>query len=97
MNTFKNIGLIVGNQTGNTFQLSPISRMKGYTLKKVLITGDTPAATTGRQYPQAEIVQDKNSLMLDKNLDLIVITTPVNECIDLLGEVMRTGKAVRIM
>lgn len=97
MDTFKNIGLIVGSQTGNAFQVSPLSKMKGYKLRKVLVAGGASTDQTQKRFPHAEIVYDKASLVQDSQLDLIVIDAPVKECLDLVGDVLRTGKAVRII
>ena len=97
MKTFKNIGLIVGGNSEKKFRLAPVSKMKGYSLKKVLV-GETVYENGVRaNYPEAEIVRDKCSFIQDASLDLIVFTAPIRKYAQLLGEVLRSGKPVRVV
>ena len=98
MKTFKNIGLIVcGDSSTKTFNLSSVSRSEGYTLKKVYTKESISEDLAQLIYPQAEIVTDKHALLQDASLDLIVVSAPVNSSADLVSEVLRSGKPVRVV
>ena len=97
MKTFKNIGLVVGSNSEKKFKLGLASRMKGYTLKKVLIGENVFENGIRANYPEAEIVRDKCSMIQDTSLDLIVFTSPIRKSAQLMGEVLRSGKPVRLV
>lgn len=97
MHTNKNIGLILCGDSDKVFELSPSGSLHGYTLKKVLVTGTVSPGLVSQQYPEAEIVQDKHAILNDAILDLIVVAVPVSHYSDLVEEIVRTGKAVRIV
>lgn len=48
------------------------------------------------QYPQAEIVSDKQEIMADEDISLVFVSAQGTEQ-DLLGEVVRSGKHVRVI
>lgn len=96
MKTFKYIGLIVGGNT-EKIRLGPGTGLYGYTFKKVLIGEDASENVVKMNYPEAEIVRDKHSLMHDATLDLIVVASPVNKHSALIGEVLKSGKSVRVI
>ncbi len=50
-----------------------------------------------RHYPQSEIVQDKRAIMEDSTIDLIVISGAAKDDLDLVAEVLQTGKHVRLV
>lgn len=97
MKTLKNIGLIVCGNSDKPFRLGTASRKKGYTLKKVLVGENVYENAVRVNYPEAEIVRDKSSIMQDATLDLVVFVSPVKKYLGLLGEVLRSGKPVRVV
>lgn len=97
MDTFKNIGLIECGEPLSQFQLQETSTKKGYTLKKVLVRDNASLRTASRHYPQAEIVQDMNSIIHDNSIDLVVLTTPNAADLELIPEVIKSGKHIRII
>lgn len=97
MKTFKNIGLVVGGNSEKKFKLAPVSIMKGYNLKKVLVGENVSENDVRVNYPDAEIVTDKCSMIQDQNLDLIIFTAPIKKYAKLIGEFLRSGKPVRLV
>jgi hypothetical protein len=97
MKTLKNIGLVICSNSGKIFSLASLSSMMGYTLKKVLIESGASENSFRKNYPDVEIVKDKNSFMQDSSLDLIVVAAPANKYTGLIGEVLKSGKPVRVV
>jgi hypothetical protein len=97
MSTFKNIGLIVCGNSEKIFKLEPASRKNGYTLKKVLVGEDAYENSVRMNYPDAEIVRDKSSIIHDATLDLVIFVSPIKKYFGLLGEILRSGKSVRVV
>ncbi len=97
MKTFKNIGLFEFATPEKRFRLASVNGLNGYKLKKVLLPFGQPEGSAGKQYPQAEIVQDKQSILQDEGIDLVIVSAPAKEDLPLVGEVLRAGKNVRIM
>ena len=97
MNDLKNIGLIVCGNSDKVFTLAPASRRKGYYLKKVLVGENVHEDAVRVNYPEAEIVRDKSSLIEDTTLDLIIFSSPVKKYLNLLGDVLKSGKPVRLV
>ena len=69
---------------------------KGFHLKKVMIHHTSPAIAR-MHYPQAEVVQDKAAIINDATIELIVISGAAKQDMDLVAEVLQTGKHVRIV
>ena len=97
MNSFKNIGLVVSGNSQKIFRLAPVSRKNGYTLKKVLVGENVYENSVRVNYPEAEIVRDKTSIIQDSTLDLVIFVSPIRKYLNLVGEVLRSGKPVRVV
>lgn len=97
MSTFKNIGLIMCGGSPKFPQLSLVSSEQGYQVKKVLRDERISEKIIKTNYPEAEIVTDKNSIIQDENISVVVLDAPVNSCSDLLAEILQSGKQVRVV
>jgi hypothetical protein len=97
MNAFKNIGLVVFGNSQKKFRLAPVSRKNGYRLKKVLVGENVYENSVRASYPEAEIVRDKTSIIQDTTLDLVIFVSPIKKYMNLVGEVLRSGKPVRVV
>lgn len=96
METITNVGLIECKTPGEAFQTDSLGNRHGFHLKKVMAKNNSPELTR-LQYPQSEIVQDKRAIMEDSTIDLIVISGAAKSDLDLVAEVLQTGKHVRIV
>lgn len=97
MKKFKNIGLVVCDNSDKILKLRTASRMNGYNLKKVLVGENVYESSVRMSYPDAEIVSDKSSLLHDRTLDLIIFVSPIRKYLHLVGEALRSGKPVRVV
>ncbi|HEX5652229.1 MAG TPA: hypothetical protein VFX58_04095 [Chitinophagaceae bacterium] len=97
METFKQIGLIICGQPQQPFKLAAISSLKGYNLKKVLLEAGASENTIRLNHPEAEIVNNRQSIIEDHNLDLIVITAAAHDHTELISEILQSGKPVRLV
>ncbi|MFT3823019.1 MAG: Gfo/Idh/MocA family oxidoreductase [Chitinophagaceae bacterium] len=97
MKTFKNFGLVECGTQGQLFRLPDLSKQEGYQLKKILLKGDVSIDTAKLEYPQAEIVTDKQDILQDKSIELVIVSSPADADMSLVGEVLKAGKHVRIV
>ena len=49
------------------------------------------------QYPQAQLVDNINSIIHDSDIDLILVSGPKQKDLNIVGEAMNAGKNVRII
>jgi hypothetical protein len=96
METITNVGLIEYKTSTDAFKTDSLGNPGGFHLKKVMMKNASPEVTRLR-YPQSEIVQDKRAIMEDSSIDLIVISGAAKSDLDLVAEVLQTGKHVRIV
>ena len=48
-------------------------------------------------YPDAEFVQDKSAIINDGSIDLVIISSPDDEGMNIVTEALEAGKNVRIL
>jgi hypothetical protein len=96
METVINMGLIEESMKGKAFSLAGISRTEGYSLKKVYV-GDDSGSWVKQMFPNAEIVEDVQSIINDEKIDLVIMPTRQNEELKLVARVLETGKNIRIV
>lgn len=96
MDRLTNVGLIELSIPNSAFQVETLGHPNGFYLKKVMVKNASPEIMRSH-YPDAEIVQDKRSIMEDSSIDLIVISGAPKTDLDLVAEVLQTGKHVRIV
>ena len=91
-----NMGRIEESMKGKAFSLAGISRLEGYNLKKVYV-GDDSHSWVKEMFPEAEIVEDVQSIINDEKIDLVIMPTKQNEELQLVARVLETGKNIRIV
>ena len=91
-----NMGRIEETMQGKLFTLAGISRLEGYNLKKVYV-GNNSDAWVKQLFPEAEIVNNIQSIIHDDNIDLVIMPSKQNEELKLVAEVLHTGKNIRIV
>lgn len=94
MITNKNIGLIECNGSG-TNELS--THLNGYRLKKFMATNKQVNFDVQNQYPDAESVDNIESIITDPEIDLILVSKPNHQDLTYVGEAVQSGKNVRIL
>lgn len=96
MDTLTNVGLIECKTPTGDFKSSPFNDHNGFHLKKVMVQHTSPEIAR-MHYPQAEVVQDKAAIINDATIELIVISGAAHQDMDLVAEVLQTGKHVRVV
>lgn len=91
-----NMGRIEESMRGKAFSLAGISRLDGYNLKKVFVGEDSGTWVT-QMFPQAEIVEDVQSIINDEKIDLVIMPIKQSEELTLVAKVLQTGKNIRIV
>jgi len=97
MDTLTNIALIECNATKAHYFLDLTSALNGFNLTKVLVKRTITERMAKEQYPQSEIVLSKQAIINDKSIELVIISSPSKEDLSLVGEVLESGKQVRIV
>lgn len=95
MRQLTNVGLIECNNPEGHLRVDLINE-NGFHLKKVMGTR-TSAEIIKQHYPQSEIVLHKESIMQDASIELVVISGPGRQDLDLVAEVLQSGKHVRVV
>jgi hypothetical protein len=94
MSTVKNVGLIQFRDLATPYKLDSNNGSNSFHIKKVLVKGHALSADL---YPDAEIVQDTNSIIHDGSIDLVILLSPGEEGMDTVTEALNAGKNVRIL
>jgi len=94
MNKIINVGLIGFGAGGQTFHAPILTTVKGLQLKKIRAAKPAQVAAAKEKYPQAEIVPTSEEIFNDKNIDLVVITTPNVSHGPLAMQALQAGKHV---
>ncbi|MEI6946402.1 hypothetical protein V9K67_04310 [Paraflavisolibacter sp. H34] len=99
MSAAKNIALVDCSVSKQDLQLNYLQRICGYNynLKKVLHTAQEPAGFLVAQYPEMEVVQDKAAIIDDQSIDLVIVSAPQKNDLQLVGALLRSGKQIRIL
>jgi hypothetical protein len=91
-----NIGLIEDTVAGKSFKLAGISNSEG-SLKKILLGENFSDTWVKQQFPQTEIVHDAKSILDDAEIDLVIIPETQKEELNVVANILNTGKNVRIV
>lgn len=91
-----NIGLIENGEAGKAFRIAGINK-KENDLKKIYIGHDISDSWVKENFPATEIVQDMNSIINDTDIDLVIIQGSQKEELNIVAEILSTGKNLRIV
>ncbi len=94
MRTVKNVGLIQYSDLATPYTVDSNNESNNFHIKKVLIKGRAAAAG---YYPEAEVVQDVQSIIHDGSIDLVILLSPDDEGMNTVTEALNAGKNVRIL
>ncbi len=97
MNTTKNIGLIECGEYGQALRFNSANHSNGYSIKKVLMSDAAFAGRVKSQFPQVEIVSDKDAILKDHTIDLVIVSAPKANQMNMVAEVLQAGKSVQIL
>ncbi|MBC7827212.1 MAG: hypothetical protein H7122_05675 [Chitinophagaceae bacterium] len=72
-------------------------KLDGFYLKKILIKQNTGNHIAKEYYPQAEMVQDTESIFHDESIELVIVSGPDDADLNLVAEAIEAGKQVRVL
>lgn len=94
MNSEKQVGFI--ECTGKSL-LDNRMQLDGFKLKKYLSRTSEAKLRVKRNYPDTEIVENPEAILNDSEIDLVLISKPQQQDLQLVAEAVRAGKSVRIL
>ena len=96
MQEIKYAGLIEcgGSITAN-WKESP-SLFDGFELKKILFRQNTGRHSPD-YFPEAEMVQDTHAIINDESIELIILSAPGEDDLNLVAQAIDAGKQVRVL
>ena len=97
MNTIKQIGVIECGNSSKLFTLSPISKSQGYVVSKIYYKNEIPENVITKNHPGAVVVQDQQSIIDDALLDMLVVSSPSSNEMDIVGETLKANKPTCIV
>ncbi|WP_378956484.1 oxidoreductase [Pelosinus sp. sgz500959] len=86
------VGLIGFGLSGSVFHAPLISAVEGLNLKTIVTS--SAAAKVKKDYPNVEIVLDVDTLLLQKEIDVVVITSPNTTHYEYAKRAIKAGKHV---
>lgn len=97
MNKIKQIAVIECGDSSKLFQLSPVSQSQGYVVSKIYYQNEVPANLLNANHPGAEIVSDKQAIIDDSLIDMVIVSSPSPSEMDIVGEMLKANKATTIL
>jgi 5,10-methylene-tetrahydrofolate dehydrogenase/methenyl tetrahydrofolate cyclohydrolase len=97
MKTNKNIGLVECNSKGEISTITSNNNPDGYVVKKIMTANKVSGDIAMSQFPEAQLVDDINSIIQDSAIDLILVSKPKRADMNMVGEAVKAGKNVRII
>ncbi len=89
-----NVGLIQCSDSAKPYRLDSKNESNNFHIKKVMAHAGSSYTSF---YPGAEFVQDKNDILHDGSIDLVIISSPGAEGMSIVTEALGAGKSVRIL
>ncbi len=94
MATSKYIGLVECNGTPG---ISSGVQVEGFDVKKFMTRTAEVATNVKYWYPAAEEVQNIEAIIEDGDIELIFVSKPGQDDLEMVGKAVRSGKNVRII
>ncbi|MEO7121247.1 MAG: oxidoreductase [Ginsengibacter sp.] len=88
------VGLIGFGVGGQIFHAPVLTTVKGLELAKIRAVKPDQVSAAKMKYPQAEIVATAEEIINDKNIDLVIITTPNTSHYSLARQALEANKNV---
>jgi predicted dehydrogenase len=96
MTTNLNVGVIECGVPGKLFQTPSLSRNTELTVRKVYTRINSSEENVKAMFPQAELVNDTQSIFQDNGIELVIFFNPATADMHIVGEAIHAGKHVRI-
>ena len=96
-NTVKNIGWIECRKSIDSFQYETSGYTPGTELKKICFLHNTMPGNFNEQFPGLEIVGEKEAIINDHTIDLVLVTGPGALVKETIGQLLKAGKRVQVI
>ena len=90
-------GLIECSSSSNTNHAESMTGFDGFQIKKIMVKDKTGGRTVMGFYPDAELVQDSNSILNDHTIELVIVSAPSDKDLNLVAKALEAGKQVRVL
>jgi hypothetical protein len=94
MSTVINVGLI---GSAVLEEALATDRSQNFNLKKIFAGDKVAAGLAAIQYPQAEIVNNIQSIIEDAGIELVIMSASNSRDSAIVQHILRTGKKIRII
>ncbi|MCM1989139.1 Gfo/Idh/MocA family oxidoreductase [Oceanirhabdus seepicola] len=95
MNKLK-VGIIGFGMSGRVFHAPLLESMKEYEINKIYTKNPEAIKLAEKEYPNARVVQDKNEIIKDEEIELVILAVPNKVHFILAKDAMENGKHVVI-
>ena len=97
MNITKQIGVIEYGNSAKLFQLTPINILQGYTVSKIYYKNNVPESVINKNHPGAVVVKDEYAIISDSLIDMVIISSPSSDEMNIVGEALKANKPTRVV
>ena len=66
-------------------------------VSKIYYKNDVPENIITNNHPGAEVVKDQQAIIEDSLIDMVVVSSPSPNEMDIVGEMLKANKATRIV
>ncbi len=95
MDTPINIGLIHGGSKRQVIEFAG-KTVTNAVVRKIFVSEGNDSSFLKEEYPGAEIVHEKEAILQDKNIDLVIVYKTSTDHLDVIGKALKTGKQVQV-
>lgn len=89
-----NVALAGFGKGGRIYNAPIIASIEGFEIKKILTSNEENIKAAREDFPQAEVVGDYESILQDRNIDLVILVTPNHHHKDLAERALKADKHV---
>ena len=97
MNTIRQIGVIECGNPAKLFQLSQISQLQGYTVSKIYYKNGVPEHLISKNHPGATVVDHHQAIIDDSQIEMVIVSSPSADEMNIVGEMLKANKATRVV
>lgn len=97
MNTIKQIAVIECGDSSKLFQLSPVSQSQGYVVSKIYYQNEVPVNVVNSNHPGAQVVEDKQAIIDDSKIEMVIVSSPSANEMDIVGAMLKANKPTTIL
>jgi predicted dehydrogenase len=90
-------GIIISESPAGTSWKLDLQQNNEYVIRKIWTSEPELAESLHQAFPEAELVDDLNSLLEDPEIGLVIIVPPLADEQPVIGRALQSGKPVRVL